>query len=297
MNPLDFTGPSFLLFYACVIALACVLMVLIHRAVRGGDGAGGVGGGELSVYELAFLADSGPRAVQSVAVALANQGLLLPGPGGTLVADPTTPNPDNTLESVVLNAARPQPASFDKLLRAAKPALSSLEDRLIGGGYLVSPGSRASARLICVVVTIAVLALGMAKVVVGANRNKPVGFLLLGLVVALLVLTSFVRRVPRLSSRGKAALDSIRRQHDAADRKSRKSHSPNDLLFAVALLGPAALAGTALADFSTPLHLPRHLGGSGSSGSSGSSCSTSSCSSSDGGSSCSSGCGGCGGGD
>jgi uncharacterized protein (TIGR04222 family) len=294
MNPLDFTGPHFLLFYAGIIVLACLLMVFVHRAVRGLGG--GVHAGELNVYELAFLADSGTRAVQSAAVALANQGLLLPGPGGTLVANPTTPNPDNTLESVVLNAARPQPASFDKLLRAAQPALLSLEDRLIGGGYLVSPGSRSSARLVCVAVTVAVLGLGIAKVVVGTNRNKPVGFLLLALAFALLLLTSFVRRVPRLSSRGQAAVDGVRRLHDSTVRRPQAARSPNDLLFAVALLGPAALAGTALADFSTPLHLPRHLGGSVGTGSSGSSCSTSSCSSSDGGSSCSSGCGGCGGG-
>jgi uncharacterized membrane protein YgcG len=147
----------------------------------------------------------------------------------------------------------------------------------------------------------AVLGLGVYKLTAALSTgHRNVGFLILiGLAVS--AATAVVCRPKRLNARGRAYLARLRNDYGAFGAGHARTATTESMLpLYVAVLGPAALAGTAYDDLRREMR-PVSQGGSGGSCSSscggGSSCSSSGGSSCGGGGGCGGGgCGGCGGG-
>lgn len=290
MNPLNLPGPQFLLFYGLVFTAALVAAAFVRRSAKGPGGMTGARPIDLSPYELASLAGGPVRAVQAALVSLVNRKAIeVAAKGALAVVDGR--RPADPVEAAIHKALRQSPGRFGGVLRAARPEVQAIDDRLAGAGLLVPGGTRFVTTFVSAGLMAAVLALGVAKVVVGAQRDKPVGFLIVGCLLpffgAMIYLTNPVRR----TRAGDAAVNDGNRRHQKL-RTDAKARTGDDLMLAVALFGPTLLAGTALADLQAPLRPPSGGGGDGSSSSS--SCGGSSC----GGSSCGGGggCGGCGGG-
>jgi uncharacterized membrane protein YgcG len=150
------------------------------------------------------------------------------------------------------------------------------------------------ARLVASVLPALLVALGIAKISVGLDRHRAVGFLVvLTIIAGIVLLVTLLKKILR-SHRGSAALEESRKANRTlqyANRVGAEKLSSDDVMLAVALYGIASLSTTSYGAIMTPLQpVPRTNSG-------GSSCSTGSSSCSSSGSSCGggggSGCGGC----
>jgi len=184
----------------------------------------------------------------------------------------------------IARAAAADPA-LPRIVRRLRPRLQRLRDVLRARGLLLTESQRWRVGLASALPFALLTLLGLAKISIGIDRGRPVGFLLLlTVLVAITAVVLLVRR-PERTRAGDSLLAELNRRHAHARRAPRDG----DIGLAVALAGTTVLAGTAYASF----HESRAASSNSSSGCS----SGSNCSSSDSGSSCSSGCGGCGGGD
>jgi uncharacterized protein (TIGR04222 family) len=292
MNPLDMRGPQFLQFFAAVFIGAIALLIVIRQAIRRSGQSLRVP--QLDLYELAYLAGGQVRAIQAALVALASRRAILAGKRGAFTAIGGAPRATEPMEATLQQAIVEIPnCNFPKMIARCRPELDALDDRLSGAGVLVPKPTRTLVALLSFGLLFAVVMLGVAKIFVGIDRHKPVGFLIFACIFGFIVACVMAMNTPRLTLAGKAALEDWKRRHVPTTSPMAPGIPDMSLLMGVALFGPTLLAGTALAEFQQPL---MHVFSSSSGvGSSGSSCGGSSCSGGD--SSCGGGgCGGFGGG-
>lgn len=283
LNPLDFDGPAFLGLYLALF-LACIgITALLRRQLT--EVGGEPRGPALDTWSTAYLAGGTQRVVDAgVASLLAGGQAQWNRKKKRLeVAHPQQVR-DYPLDEIA-RAAAAEP-SLSHVARRVDGRLERIRNALLARKLLLDDSQRWMLGLSCALPFALLTLLGVAKIVVGLTRDRPVGFLIfLTLIAAAAALLLLFNR-PERSRAGDTVLREMNTRHAHARRAPRDA----DIGLAVALAGTAVLAGTAYAsfhDFRSP--------SSGSSGSSDSS-SDSGCSS-DSGSSCSSGCGGCGGGD
>lgn len=287
LNPLDWGGPAFIGLYLLLLVAAFVAAKLWRSALS--DNGRSDGGSGLDALQVAWLAGGQRRAVDAGVAELMSTGALRWEDKEPVRGENDAPSgPLSQLRNAVLaqaKAKKPQPTLFAKALDSVR---KSLEQR----GLLLDAADERRARLLPALLPALVLALGIAKIVVGLSRDRPIGFLGFLCVITFLVVLGFARASVDRSRAGERALAQLRERHAHATRAPREQ----DIALAVALAGTAVMAGTAYAAY----HDTRAAASSSSScgtGCSSTTTSSSSCSSSDsGGSSCSSGCGGCGGG-
>ncbi|MDN8000054.1 TIGR04222 domain-containing membrane protein [Burkholderia multivorans] len=309
LNMLNYTGPQFLAFYipACIVALLLVVglqqveyrcrrrRVFTREAVP-----------DLSAEQVAYIAGEETRVVQVMTLSLIQAGAIDLRRAGRLGTRVTLVDPARAgayADECEWLAAQPDgEASFGAFRQLLARRAAQYADAVRRREWLWAPGEMRAARLAARAIVLIVLGTGVAKLAVGLSRGRPV--LLLGISMAAFAiaygiiaerLTGFGRG--GLSVGGRATLDAHR--NDRHDERS----TPDDLLWAIALFGAGALAGTAWAMHASALMEPPPLmaaamradGASGSSPSShasdfGPSCSSSSsCSAS----SCAASCGGC----
>jgi uncharacterized protein (TIGR04222 family) len=125
---------------------------------------------------------------------------------------------------------------------AVKPLVERVQGRLQEFGYYPTDDQMTSFRMAVLPFIVLLLVFGLIKAVVGAERQHPVGIL-----VVLLILTTFagivLLRHPTRTRAGKEVLQTYQASH------ARASRAPLDheLLLAVALSGAVVLSGTAYA--------------------------------------------------
>ena len=298
--PLDLPGPEFLAFYGWFAAGVFALAAAARWWLRGpGDGAERAP--VLDAYETAQLAGGQERVLEAVAVNLRNGGLIEIAQGEVRRTEVPAPARMPLLENVVLAAVSTRGTEIRAVRAAIDGALTANAATLVAGGLVVAEGSWPAARLGPLLVALTVPLLGVVKIGIGLSLFKPVGFLVVLTLLALVVaLVAFARRVGR-TRRGDAVLERLRAEHarlsalgnGALDTPTGAGQLP----LAVGLFGLGVLSGTALAGVSDQFKPIRQAG----SGSETSDYGTTSGDSSGGGDSGggdggSSGCGGCGGG-
>ncbi|HEY8461170.1 MAG TPA: TIGR04222 domain-containing membrane protein, partial [Blastocatellia bacterium] len=277
-------------------------------------------------YLIAYLRGGEKEALRVAVISLINRGKLIRD-GAMLRRAPNTSEGSNPLSieyHILKKFGSPGPAASIFYSPGLKNALKRYKEKLQQAGLISNPAIR-RARLRRLLITILVLGVvGMIKVVKGISLGKPVGFLVV-MMVAAMVIAAFCS-FPRLTARGKTTLADIANLYSGLRTRMasfRPGDNTADLAMFAAVFGAAALAATAFGfaedlfsrtgsdsscgsscgshyhDASDSSRFSSDSGSScGSSSDSGSSCG----SSSDGGSSCgsssdggsSSGCGGCG---
>lgn len=286
-NPLDWNGPDFLLLYA---GLTVAALVLGHIGLRRLDQPtyppSGAAPERLDLVDLAYLA-GGPRRVADLAL------LMLIARGGARVeaaGDRIVPTPAGAAlppEFAPFRACASGPTRRRDFVHRVTGCLAAPRARLVARGLARDRGGRLQAGVLPLLPLLLTLVFGLAKVGVGLSRDRPIGFLVVMILVAagggwFLIAT----HPPAWASRaGLGAMAAYRRLHARAARAPRESELPH----AFALGGSAVLAGTAYASYRAALDPPRADSGS-SSGCSGGGDSGGGDSGGGGG------CGGCGGG-
>lgn len=275
-NPLDWHGPAFLLLYLTLFLVALVMALILPRHIR----PSGRFGAALDDDALAFLTGQGPPRMLEAAVArlLASGTLVIEDGKRFLRGDDAGGH--GALDCALL--AVPMPANWGELARAAIPHVAPVERRLMASGLWMDKSEIRRIGLIAALPFIGLFGLGIAKLLVGLSRDKPVGFLTAFLVVTAIATLIRIFSVDRRTDAGIEALAAARRRHE----RLKRAPTTVETGTAVALFGTTVLAGSAFA----ALHQMRVQTDGGSSGDSGGS------SGGDGGGCGGGGCGGCGGG-
>ncbi|XQA69169.1 TIGR04222 domain-containing membrane protein [Xanthomonas sacchari] len=293
LSPLHWPGPPFLLLFLAGIGLAWSLGARLRLAVRGLRRA--ALDTPLDATELAYLAGGSER------VADQQLALLLAAGAVRLQAEPhvrrqarlqstTVAVPPALQRALAIVRAHPQ---LQQALAALQRDAAPLRRALVAKGLWLGHGQALCARLLGAAPLLALWTLGVMKLRIGLQLQRPIGFLVAAMVVVAVVALGFLLTPPRRSVAGDALLaerDAAWRDGVAAPSLAPGSH----LALPLALAGTSVLMTTPWADYHA-LRAPAANGRGGS-------CSTSNCGggggSSDGGSSCGGGgCGGCGGGD
>jgi uncharacterized protein (TIGR04222 family) len=274
-NPLDWTAGPFLQLYLALMVLSLVVAIGLRRMARDTGSARGERPGS---YDLAYLAGGAPRCVDAaVAQMLGDGSLRWDETSKSLKLEVPAASLDPPLDAVArCVAADGKP---DQVVRRAGVALASVQKSLQARSLWLDDSSAWRTRLFSAAPMLLVIAFGIAKMIVGAGRDKPIGFLVVLTIILALVALGFLFSRPTRTRAGDHAVADAKRKNARALRAPRNG----ELGLAVALLGTAALSGTAWAGYHQVRAPPSSSDGGGGGDSS------------DGGGG--GGCGGCGGGD
>jgi uncharacterized protein (TIGR04222 family) len=255
MNPLDWPAEPFLTFYVMLTVLAAAILILLrHEAtvVKTADL------GPLSPLELAILSGGIGRAADTALVAmLVADGARLAPKGKTISFHTTAVPLSAEIEALRRNVSGDMTRM--QFHKAVTPQLAAINADLAGRG--LTPPAHALQRLrkytLCVL-AIPIL-VGIAKMIVGASRGRPIGILAVLVVATGMLGIVLLSRMPRRTEAGREALETHR------DRHARAARAPLDteLSLAFALTGVAVLAGTPFAPLAAQI---RSDGGGGDGG-------------------------------
>jgi uncharacterized protein (TIGR04222 family) len=232
------SGTSFLWLYAGLCVVTVVAVWLLRRRLLS-SGAGAPSAPSLDVYELALL-NGGPQlAITSAAAKLHNEESLAAGPKPkTIVAD-SRPSGGDELEHEVYSAVERTSGISSRALRRELErcaTINRMQTQLIEAGMLLDDRRRAIVNSLWLA-GVALLALGIARVVAGIRNDRPVTYLVFMLLAVAWATLLFARRRTRATARGRELLD--------AQRGGRKTigHAPvgAEIPLAVALFGTGVL--------------------------------------------------------
>jgi uncharacterized protein (TIGR04222 family) len=284
LNPFNWYGADFLLlFWSLCLTLVPLALWLRHRGRGPEEAAFGL---PLGTYELARLAKNGRALADSAFAAMAFAGQVELRAGSEIRRTGTTP-PTDPYEWTVWQLFRNEAWSDlgkmrDRASQANLEAVAALDKSLIDKGLLLVAGVRQRLDSIPLFTVLGLEAFGFTKLLVGWMRYRPVGYLLLSLLVLGVVGWLCQRHGAWATGRGTILLQTTTtelKQPPAGPLSTRA------VALTVALLGISQLKALGLSEMATLLLPPADTSGGGSDGGG-----------SDGGSGCGGGgCGGCGG--
>jgi uncharacterized protein (TIGR04222 family) len=290
LNPLNWYGTEFLGLFWGLCAVLLPLSIWWRNRAVGPEEA--YLGPPLSTYELARLADQGRRVAESALAVLVHAGHAELVPERKIKRTDAAP-PTEPYEHAVWNLLAPSGAiGLDKLREQASGrnigVLRALDKSLEDKGLKLSAGEQRRVDQIPLFTALGLGLFGLAKTVVGLNRDRPVGFLTISLLaLGFLVFTYAKSYGSWATGRGRRLL----REATTAVRQELQegsTYSRSKVALSVALVGIAELQYLGLSTLATYLQPPSQAGGSDGGGGDSSG--------GDGGSGCGGGgCGGCGG--
>jgi uncharacterized protein (TIGR04222 family) len=233
-NPFDWTAGPFLTLY---LSLALILFVSAF-SYRSMIGPPAHATDPLKVLELAYLAGGARRLGDAVLLALTSGNGATIDPKGNKITV-TDQTPLATLMDLPPPLTVKPDMTRQRFQAAVKPFVERVQQRLQELGYYPTDEQMNSFRVTVLPFVFVLLVFGLNKVLVGAERNRPVGILLVLLVLTTIAGVVLAQR-PARTRAGKEALQTYQAAH------ARASRAPLDheLLLALALSGPVILSGT-----------------------------------------------------
>jgi len=260
MSTWGISGAQFLLLYLVLFAVTVLGVVLARRRALASDGAAVPA--RLDPYEAAELNGGDDLVVITAASNLLRSGSLVNagrrrGQPARLVTGPAPDPAAHPVEWAVYQEVATSPNRRLKDLRAEleqTSALAALRERLRLRGPAPTPEQRARCRA-AALWFVPLLALGAARVAAGSANGRPVGFLVVFLLVTVVVAAALARRVPNATELGRRTLQALRAEHP----RPGSGASPAQLSMATALFG-AGVLWAADTDIAMMLRVPREQG-------------------------------------
>lgn len=248
---LDMNGPAFLTFYAVVLLGLTFWSVLRARKALDRHQDTRYFPELTDPYSLAYLSAGAGRVAQLVVVRLLELGeieWIADGDQPRIARKSSKPNPQLVeFERWMLQIAGSQGSRGIPLQEAYQkilPYTRAFEVKLAALGLRPTERERAKASAAAAIPLFILLGLGILKIVVGISRDKPVGFLVLFLVITFVILLFVSRATGRLTTKGQEFLNQKRADY----RKRRENFDRNQpagvehVCLGFALIGAAALA-------------------------------------------------------
>jgi uncharacterized protein (TIGR04222 family) len=235
MNPLDWTAGPFLTFYTSTAFLIGFAAWLVRRRI----GESARGHPILTAPELAYLAGGEQRVGDAVITGLlTSNAATLSADGCTIDADGAklAMQPDLAPFAQPCLSGEMKRRDFQRMIR---PGLDSVRAKLEGLGLCPDSSLLPAYRFKVLALFAVPLFIGIERVGIGWERQKPVGFLIALLIITAIAALSFLR-APRLTRAGHEVLAAAQMQHSRAARAPLE----NELMLAVALTGLVVLHGT-----------------------------------------------------
>lgn len=279
INPFNWQGPEFLAFYTGLCAAAVVITLILRRRVVNGSAWPTLGDSHddmLDPYEAATLNTNSHRAINAAIAALEHDGalavieettgLVFKSKNYRLVQNGPLPAGALPLEKSVLAAVakrdRGIPLSdvHERLKTTGAALIASLQTR-----GLLLPSDMNGRMFLIALPLLGVVAVGAVKIAVGVYRDRPVGFLILIGIVALIAAIA-VSGTTKRTRRGSDALAAAKARHAGTKQKKLSREDITDgrhLSWLVAFYGPAILAGGSMMLLHSALTARATAGGGG----------------------------------
>ena len=236
-------GPLFLAVYAVLAVAVVVVVTRVRRALADVPTRPAPGLDRLP-YDVALLNGGAELALCAALSAMHRTGTITVGGRGTVVAAVRPEGRADELERAVHRAAAtPLPRRELAGVGAVASVLARIESRLVGAGLLLDERQRARIRAACWP-TFALAGLGVARIVAGSARGRPVGFLVLLVLVVVAVGVGQLCVVRRRTVAGDAALRELAQRHHALSPSMRPDwtvYGPSGAALAVGVFGLGAL--------------------------------------------------------
>ena len=291
MNPFDFSGPEFLLFYIGLSVLVIIAIGILRRKSESGPTP------RIDLSDpllIAFLRGGHSEAMRVATISLIDRGLLRCT--GTRLQAAAQARPESVrrpIEKALLqkfHTSDEAASMFDD--PKLKSTLDQYEESLTKVRLLPDASIRETRTLLFAGAFLMLGGVGVSKLIVALDRGRPnVCFLIVLIVVAIVIASK--QAFPRLTESGKAMLQDVKNLYsELRDRAAllNPGGATIEPMMLAAVFGVGALAGSGFAY--TKKLFPRAKQSSTTS-SCGSSCGGG-CGSSCGGGGCGGGCGGCG---
>lgn len=304
-NPFDLAGPDFLQLYLVALVVGFVLALALREWLRAPHNALPAGLARLNAYEIAYLSGGARLTLDTAIAVLVARGVLtVDVDNRRLVPAPDQRPGTDTVERGVYDAVtKYRSLSIDYLHSLPPPEVELPATRLETHGLILTDLKARLVRLMPAMVFVMIAIFGLLKIAIGISRDRPVGFLVVLSLLAVLVAVLFYRSKQSFRSRrGDKFLASLKRENaplQTTARTNPRSLAGYDLATAIGLYGLTTMAfSSSLIDLDTIYRPPHNISASSSSSdsSSGSGCGSGGSSCGGGGGSCGGGgCGGCGG--
>lgn len=303
VNPFELRGPQFLLLFGIVYLFSVVAALVLRQTLRreSGERVDFSGADVKDPYEVAYLAGGEARVAQTATATLVRSGVLSVEKGLTstrLIDNSPPPEHAHEVETAVYAAVQATGGKVEghRFKKFGTAAFAKLKRSLVKKGLVETGPSFMMARLWPLAVLCPVLLLGLIKLMVGISREKPVGFLFIGIAMVVATMCWLAISQPRCTIAGQRLLQQLKRANNDGQ-EVMEIHGAdglnNDLAFSVALLGVAVALSPK--DPISQLFAAPEWNASGSSSSS-TGCAATGCGGGGcGGGGCGGGCGGCGG--
>ena len=238
LGPFDLTGGPFLLFYGVLVCLAWAASLPIAEALRAQGRPGRIGRED----DLAALAGGPVRLAETALVKLlANGKVVQQGRQQFMAIDRN--GGTTAVERAILLIANP--ASWSAIQRAVTAEFSEVEQRLVANGLMLDRDQRLRLQL-AVTAPLAFALIFVATIlIVGVDRDQPVGLLVVALIITTLLAVLRFVRTGRTTHEGEVLLSEERVRCE----RLRRAPQRNEMGQSVALFGTAVLAGSVLANF------------------------------------------------
>ncbi|MEV4714735.1 TIGR04222 domain-containing membrane protein [Micromonospora sp. NPDC049374] len=289
-------GPTFITLYLVATVIAVAVVLIRRRALLGGRVAPPAD--QLNPQQVAYLNGGDDFAVWTSLGALRSQGAIGVDPDRRLTADGPLPPAATQLDRAIHYAATQRTLAREvRRTEWVERAVTELRDGLDQRGLAIGPDRRAALRH-GPLLLVALLVLGVARIVAGLANDRPVWYLVLTVLALAVLTTVLLVRVPRRTRAAEAALRTLRQRNRhlaPTANPAYATYGATGAAMAVALYGTASLWALD-PTFAQQAEIQRQAvaggatstGGCGGGGTAGASCSGGSC----GGGGCGGGCGG-----
>jgi uncharacterized protein (TIGR04222 family) len=241
------TGSTFLPAYLLIAMTVGAAGVCSRRALREPGATRPIDDITTRPHDVAYLAGGGDLAVWSALCAMHLRGTLTAADGTVRAVGRLDPDADE-LEKAI-HATASSPVGHRRLIfhRSVRPALATIEERLVAAGFLLSDQRRRRIRRVGFWM-LAVAALGLLRVLADIAEVRPVGLLVTALLLVTAAAVMQIALAPRRSRRGNRALAALRDRHRALAPEREpdwQSHGPAGAALGIGLFGTEALAASA----------------------------------------------------
>jgi uncharacterized protein (TIGR04222 family) len=244
MNPFDLSGPDFLLLYLC---LSVAVTIAVWRSRRNAE-SGPAPKLDLSdPYLIAYLRGGENEALRLGVVTLVDRGLLAASDTSVRRTERATRDAArNPLEYELLKKFGDASEAASVFKEAAlKAACEPYRMALERAGLLPDAQTKSERWRRFGLAALLLGAAAMVKIAIGVSRERPVAFLVILAVAALIA--AAVASFPRLTSRGRAMLADIQTMYAGLRDRADSLHSGSataEVMMLTAVFGVTALATT-----------------------------------------------------
>lgn len=238
------SGPEFLLVYLAIAAAVLVVGTRARRALAGRRATSPVGDLTARPHDISYLNGGAELAVYSALSAMHLRGTIAVGGKGLVSArGRLAPDADGLEKAIHFTAGTPVQRRRLPFHRPVQTALLVIEERLVAAGLLVSEDQRRRIRRVGFWM-LGVAGLGLVRLLAGIAEARPVGYLLVALIVVTVIAVVQLAMAPRRSRLGDRTLARLRADHHALAPSMRPDwhvYGPAGAALSIGIFGTSAL--------------------------------------------------------